>query len=185
VAGGSSASSRSSHPSASPSSPDWREDDDELLALLRPYANAVDGPPPEYVRLAEGAFPVHQFDAELAEVLADSDSALGRGREGTTTGRTAPEPAQVRDGGGRRSLTLRVGAGAELLLDLRDGVLVGWTEEAVLRRAEWRTPEGTGAVEVSDGRAFTLLSCPRGPFCLVVDVEGSPTPVATPWLLAS
>jgi hypothetical protein len=146
------------------------EDDDELLDRLRGAAAELD-PPPEVVgEAARAAFAVRRLDAELAELMLDSELV---------------EPGVVRAVGGESRLLHFEAAGVSLDLQAeprREGISLrgfvsGATGEAVVERGSGRRD----TVPINEDGWFTT-SLPGGPVRVELRAEDG-TPVVSSWVL--
>jgi hypothetical protein len=141
----------------------------ELVELLRPYANEVDGPPAIYHELMAAAFAFRDPDGALAELL--DDSTVAAWHAGVRSASTVVDTLLFDLGNGQR-LDVEI-IGRHLVADLFGGVLTG---------AAWQTPTERHVAEVAFGESFEIEVIPDGPFCLIVEVDGVRT--TTDWLLA-
>ena len=123
--------------------------DEELMGRLRRIADEVDAPPDLVAEAARGAFLTRRLDAELAELVSDSDL--------TTSG--------VR-GAGPRALAFEL---RDLTLELQleegpdglgvRGLVIGTTHPV---RVEVETPGASSSVE-TDEHGWFSADVPRGP----------------------
>ncbi|MDR7252600.1 hypothetical protein J2X46_001576 [Nocardioides sp. BE266] len=142
-------------------------DDDELMARLSRIAAEVDSPPDLVAEAARAAFVTRRLDAELAELVSDSDR----------------EASAVR-GSGPRTLAFRwEGADLELQLEPSSGGLevrglVAGPSGPVLVVVD--TPATSREVESDDLGWFSLADVPAGPVRVTVRTE--PGEVSTGWI---
>jgi len=141
----------------------------EFLADLRPYVNAVDGPPAEYHDLMVAAFTFRRMDAELVELL--EDSALSGYHSGVRSGLVADH-----------GLRFRLEPGVHLEVEILADRVVAELDGAVMLRAWCHTDQATTELQVEDEIALELLHVPAGPFCF--EIETPSQRVVTDWLLA-
>ena len=145
------------------------DEESELLALLRSYAQVVDSPPPLYVDLAKASFGMRDLDAELVELANDSTWSLAVTANGI---RSTMVP---------RVVAFDLGDGVTLELEFLRDRLAGEVSTGEVVAVSWHTAEESGQAAVVEGSYFELANAPSGPFYLEVDLGHRR--IATDWLL--
>ena len=142
--------------------------DEELMARLRHVAAEVDAPPELVEESARAAFLTRRLDAELAELVSDSDLT----KSGVRGAGPRALAFELRD----LTLELQLEEGLDGLA-VR-GMVIGTTGPV---RVEVDTPSATRTTETDEHGWFSVADVPRGPVRVRLqpsdDVE-----VSTGWL---
>ncbi len=150
----------------------WVDEAEELLQLLASVAARVDPVPPEVVDAAVGCFKWRSIDAELAELLFDSD-------------RGGDRLVGVRSPGGSRQLTFEAPhLVVELEVDLHaQPQLVGQLVPPGPAEVEIRSPDTAMVVKADEFGRFWADRLDGGAMSLRILPSGSgDDPAATPWV---
>jgi hypothetical protein len=150
-------------------------DDDALLARLRAEAARRDPVPPELIEAGRASFDWRRVDAELAELLFDSDE-----EKKALSG--------VRGGGGVRSLTfeassLTVELDVELVATPDRRRIVGQLVPPREARVEIRHKAGVVELDVDESGRFVVEPIPTGRMSLRCRVAApATTHIETAWV---
>jgi hypothetical protein len=142
--------------------------DEELMERLRRIADEVDAPPELVEESARAAFLTRRLDAELAELVSDSDL--------TTSGVRGAGPRalafELRD----LTLELQLDEGPDGLA--MRGLVIGMTGPV---HVEVDTPGSSSSAETDESGWFSVADVPRGPVRVRLQLSDD-VEVSTGWL---
>ncbi|MFA9431096.1 hypothetical protein [Egicoccus sp. AB-alg2] len=144
--------------------------DEALLAELRRVARSLDPVPADAVLAARSALAHLRLDAELAELVHDSE--------------TAPEPVGVRGQGTSRQLSFQAGIveiDLEILVEGERRRLVGQCVPATALEITVRQPQGERSTVTDDLGRF-VVEVPPGPVSLRCAWPHTEQVIETAWV---